>query len=78
MNFETTVHVLIVFLHLCVLITYSSGLFCVCVCFKDFIYLFDKRDRSQVGREAGRERGEAGSLPSREPDAGLDPRTLRP
>ena len=38
--------------------------------FKDFIYLFD-RERSQVGREAGREREkEAGSLLSREPDAG--------
>ena len=44
----------------------------------DFIYLFD-RQRSQVGREAGREREreeEAGSLRSREPDVGLDPRTL--
>ena len=42
-----------------------------------FIYL---TDRSQVGREAGRERrgGEAGSPLSGEPDAGLDPRTLRP
>ena len=40
-----------------------------------FIYLTE-RERSQVGREAGRERGEAGSLLSREPDAGLDPRTL--
>ena len=43
--------------------------------FKDFIYLFD-RQRSQVGKEAGRERGEAGSLLSREPDVGLNPRTL--
>ena len=44
--------------------------------FKDFIYLFD-RQRSQVGREASRERGEeADSLQSREPDEGLDPRTL--
>ena len=43
--------------------------------FKDFIYLFD-RQRSQVGREEGREReGEAGSLLSRKPDAGLNPRT---
>ena len=41
--------------------------------FKDFIYLFD-RQRSQVGREAGKE---AGSLLSREPDVGLDPRTPR-
>ena len=41
-----------------------------------FIYLFDIK-RSRVGREAGRERGgEAGSPLSREPDAGLDPRTL--
>ena len=44
------------------------------------IYLFD-RERSQVGREAGRERErerqeEAGSLLSREPNVGLDPRTL--
>ena len=40
------------------------------------MYLFD-RQRSQVGREADREReGEAGSLLRREPDAGLDPRTL--
>ena len=37
-----------------------------------FIYLFD-RQRSQVGRESERE---AGSPLSREPDAGLDPRTL--
>ena len=41
---------------------------------KDFIYLFD-RQRSQVGREAEREE-EAGSPLSREPNAGLDPRTL--
>ena len=49
---------------------------------KDFIYLFDterERERSQAGREAGRERDrEADSLLSREPDVGLDPRTLRP
>ena len=47
---------------------------------KDFIYLFDReRERSQVGREAGREREEeAGSPLSREPNAGLNPRTLRP
>ena len=44
--------------------------------FRLFIYLFD-RQRWQVGREAGRERGrEAGSLLSREPDVGLDPKTL--
>ena len=49
----------------------------LCVIFlKDFIYLFD-RQRSQVGREAGREReGEADSLLTREPDVGLDPSTL--
>ena len=39
-----------------------------------FIYLFD-RERSQVGKEAGRGGGEAGSLSSREPDVGLHPRT---
>ena len=44
---------------------------------KDFIYLFD-REKSQVDGEAGRERErETGSLLSREPDVGLDPRTLR-
>ena len=43
--------------------------------FKDFIHLFDT-ERSQVGREAGREVGEADTLLSREPDAGLDLRTL--
>ena len=43
------------------------------------IYLFDtEKERSQVGREAGRERDrEAGSPPSREPEAELGPRTLR-
>uniref|UniRef100_M3XUQ7 Uncharacterized protein n=1 Tax=Mustela putorius furo TaxID=9669 RepID=M3XUQ7_MUSPF len=35
-----------------------------------FIYL---TDRSQVGREAAEREEEAGPLPSREPDAGLDP-----
>ena len=46
-----------------------------------FIYLTERereRERSQAGREAGRERGrEAGSLLSKEPDAVLDPKTLR-
>ena len=41
-----------------------------------FIYLTD-RDHKQAERQAERE-GEAGSLLSREPDVGLDPRTLRP
>ena len=35
-----------------------------------------ERERAQVGREAERER-EAGSQLSREPDTGLDSRTLR-
>ena len=39
-----------------------------------FIYLTD-RDHKQAERQAERE-GEAGSQLSREPDAGLDPRTL--
>ena len=43
---------------------------------KDFMYLFDReRERDQVGRQAERE--EAGSPLSRQPDVGLDPRTLR-
>ena len=46
-------------------------------CFKGFIYLFDtERDQKLAERQAERE-GEAGSLLSREPDAGLNPRTLR-
>ena len=39
--------------------------------FKDLFIYLTERERSQVGREA-----EAGSLLSREPDVGLDPRTL--
>ena len=39
-----------------------------------FIYLTE-RNQKQAERQAEREE-EAGSLPSREPDAGLDPRTL--
>ena len=38
--------------------------------FKDFIYLFDRAQAGEVGE------GETGSLLSREPGAGLDPRTL--
>ena len=39
-------------------------------------YLFIRQTEITSSREAGRERGrEAGSLWSREPDAGLDPRT---
>ena len=45
--------------------------------FKDFIYLFD-REKEITSRQRGRQRQrEAGSPLSREPDAGLDPRTLR-
>ena len=40
-----------------------------------FIYLTD-RDHKQAERQAEREEEEAGSLPSREPDAGLNPRAL--
>ena len=55
-----------------VVLTFSSFIF-----LKDFIYLFD-RQRSQVDRDTSREReGEAGFPLSREPDVGLDPRTLR-
>ena len=46
--------------------------------FKYFIYLFDT-EREITSRQRGRqrEREEAGSLLSREPDVRLDPRTLR-
>ena len=41
-----------------------------------FIYMTEReRAHTQAGREANGQ-GEAGSLLSREPDAGLDPRTL--
>ena len=44
---------------------------------KDFIYLFDReRDTAREGTQAGQVgEGEAGSPLSREPDAGLDPKT---
>jgi len=46
--------------------------------FKDFVYLFDReRETAREGTQAGRVgEGEAGFLQSREPDAGLHPRTL--
>ena len=45
--------------------------------FKDFIYLFD-RERGEHKQGAGAKgEGEARSPLSREPDMGLDPRTLR-
>ena len=44
--------------------------------FKDFVYLFEKeRENEQGGGTEGE--GEADSSLSREPDTGLDPRTLR-
>jgi len=44
--------------------------------FKDFLYLFDReREYKQAERQAEGE-GEAGSPLSREPNAGLNPRTL--
>jgi len=43
--------------------------------FKDFIYSFDRESTQEAGRTAEGE-GEAGSPLSREPYAGLDPRTL--
>jgi len=50
------------------------------IIFKDFIYLREREnetdtERTQTGGAAEGE-GEAGSLLSREPDTGLDPRTL--
>lgn len=57
----------------------NSGSYAVTFClfifkfiFEDFIYLF-VRDRAQAGRAA---EGEAGFLLSREPNAGLNPKTL--
>ena len=46
--------------------------------FKDF-YLFDERERKRESRGSSRQRErEAGSLPSKEPDARLNPKTLEP
>ena len=46
--------------------------------FKDFIYLFERQStREQWGGAETEAKGEAESLLSREPNAGLDPRTLR-
>jgi len=40
-------------------------------------YLLTERERQREGTQAGRVvEGEAGFPPSREPDVGLDPRTL--
>jgi len=44
---------------------------------KDFIYLFDRdRDSESRNTSRGSGRGRAGFLPRREPDVGLDPKTL--
>ena len=48
--------------------------------FKDFIYLVEtKREQTHKGKREGRAEGEgeADSPLSKEPDAGLNPRTLR-
>ena len=42
---------------------------------KDFIYVYD-RERALTSRGLAEGEGEAGSPLSREPDVGLDPRTL--
>ena len=46
--------------------------------FKDFIYLFDRERHSERGNKSrGNGRGKSRLFPlGREPDAGLDPRTL--
>ena len=46
--------------------------------FKDFIYLFERERREHKWCRRGEGEGEVDYLLSREPDAGLDPRTLRP
>ena len=45
---------------------------------KDFIYLFDRKIARAGTQAGGVGEGEAGFPLSREPDAGLDPRTLGP
>ena len=49
------------------------------VSFKEFIYLREREIVTEIERESTseEEKGEAGSSLSREPDVGLDPRTLR-
>ena len=45
--------------------------------FKDFTYLFDRgREKAQAGGVAGQGKGRSRLFASKEPDAGLDPRTL--
>ena len=58
---------------------FNKLLFVCLLVFKDFIYLFD-RERGTAGegtQAGGVGEGEAGFPPSREPNAELDPRTLR-
>ena len=40
------------------------------------LYLFDREKENKQGEQPSEGEGEVGSLQSREPDAGLDPRTL--
>jgi len=53
-----------------ILVTIGYALFF----FKDFIYLSERWREHKQGEQ--RAEGEAGSPPSKEPDVGLDPRTL--
>lgn len=46
------------------------------VFFKRFYSVICQRERENINRDSGRQRGEAGSLLSKEPYTGLDPRTL--
>jgi len=46
--------------------------------FNIFIYLFDREIEHKWAERQAEGEGEAGSPLSREPDAGLDPRTLGP
>ena len=54
----------------------KQAFFLIFIFKKDFIYLFEEREKTRVGGTAKRE-GKAGSPLSREPNAGLDPKTLR-
>ena len=59
------------------LVSACENSLCLFVCFKDFIYFFDReRESAQAGERQAEGEGEADSPLSREPNARLDPRTL--
>jgi len=48
------------------------------IIFLKILFVYLNREQAQAGRVQAEGEGEAGSPPSKEPDAGLDPRTLGP